>query len=69
MQEISGKVTGDFALTTDENNCLFCVYRSLCGRGTIAGNFSVYDTNEESIEDLDAMLQSLDMDQMTEIAF
>jgi hypothetical protein len=41
--EIAGHVIGDFPLTQDERRCRFCVYRSLCDRGTTAGELSEID--------------------------
>jgi len=37
---VSSTQPGDFHLTQDQKKCLFCVYRSLCDRGTKSGNMS-----------------------------
>jgi CRISPR/Cas system-associated exonuclease Cas4 (RecB family) len=56
-----------FALTQDERQCRFCVYRSLCDRGVEAGRW------EEQEAELDADSEStgfdLDFDQIAEIEF
>jgi len=55
-----------FALTPDEQRCLYCVYRSLCARGVRAGLW------EESTLDGDEqgdMGPGLDYDQVAEVAF
>jgi hypothetical protein len=57
---------GQFMLTLDEKACLFCVYRSLCGRGDKAGDLSQMDEefDEEMTQSID-----FDLDQIGEIAF
>jgi CRISPR/Cas system-associated exonuclease Cas4 (RecB family) len=37
LTEIETLGPGEFPLTSDEKRCLYCVYRSLCGRGEQAG--------------------------------
>lgn len=56
----------DFPLTPDVQKCRFCVYRSLCNRGTRAGAFADYDsdTDHEGLTDF-----TIDLDQIAEIEF
>lgn len=55
----------EFFLTSDENRCKYCVYRSLCDRGISAG----------SLEDFEQIMQEeeiqfdLDVDQIDEISY
>jgi hypothetical protein len=53
-------------LADDEKACLFCVYRSLCGRGGKAGDWNLID--EDFDQDLPLSID-LDFDQIGEIAF
>lgn len=69
MQAISAKASAEFLLTENERNCIYCVYRSLCGRGTAAGEFSAQAEDEPSGDALDQLLDNLDFDQIAEIAF
>lgn len=56
----------EFPLTTNERQCRFCVYRSLCERGTEAGDLSeLTDGDEDEL----ANVVSLDLDALEEIAF
>ena len=52
----------DFPLTTDDRRCAYCVYRSLCDRGSKAGSLLEFDT-------LDEEAPHLDFDQTVEIEF
>jgi hypothetical protein len=66
IEEIEGLSEGQFARTTDEGRCRFCPYRSLCQRGTRAGDFL------ESEEDRDAEDEGeifLDFDQIAEVEY
>lgn len=38
--EIAAAGEGDFPLTDDVRRCRFCAYRSLCGRGVVAGQMA-----------------------------
>ncbi|MBI9048313.1 MAG: PD-(D/E)XK nuclease family protein [Anaerolineaceae bacterium] len=68
MAEIVAKKPGEFYLTEQDKNCIYCVYRSLCARGSTAGDYN--DIQEEDAEQLlDNFLQELDIDQIEEIAF
>lgn len=49
--------------TNDEHKCMYCVYRSLCGRGVQAGNIAIME-GDESGPDFD-----LDFDQIAEVEF
>jgi hypothetical protein len=60
----------EFSLTTDEKKCRFCVYRSLCGRGIMAGTRNEEENTMLGIDwvgDLSDM--DLDFDQVPEIEF
>ena len=69
LQEITDKPKDGFSLTSDERNCKYCIYRSLCDRGTIPGQFSALQDDELPSEPLDSSFDMLDFDQLTEIAF
>jgi hypothetical protein len=56
VSEIAARPPGSYQLTGNEKKCTYCVYRSLCSRGTRAGNW------EGSGEDLE-------IDEPLEIAF
>ena len=57
------KTSFDFPKTTEERRCRFCVYRSLCERGVLAG-----DLNELDDDELTSGI-SLDLDEIEEISF
>ena len=58
---------GIFPLTEVEERCLFCVYRSLCDRGTAAGILDDIDIDEP---ELDFSLEiDLDFEQIAEIEY
>lgn len=52
----------DFALTNDMRHCAYCVYRSLCDRGSKAGSLVEFDA-------LDEVAPLLDFEQITEIEY
>jgi hypothetical protein len=52
----------DFFLTTDDRRCAYCVYRSLCDRGSKAGLLDEFDAVDEEVP-------HLDFDQIAEIEF
>jgi hypothetical protein len=56
-------VAASFPLTSDEKACRFCVYRSFCDRGLIAGPV------DETDDDLELDALTLDWEQITEIAY
>jgi len=66
VTEILSFEAGDFLKTSDQRRCKFCIYRSLCDRGDLAGPLSEFDENQESrgLEELNIDLSSID-----EIAF
>jgi RecB family exonuclease len=66
IAEICACPPAQFMLAVDERACLFCVYRSLCGRGIKAGDWTEIDeeSNEETPFSID-----FDPDQIGEIAF
>ncbi len=63
IEEIS--MNNDFPLTDDEKACRFCVYRSYCDRGDVAG------MHDEMDDDVDVEDFSLDVEweQISEIAY
>jgi len=65
INEIINLQPDQFTLTTQENRCAYCVYRSLCNRGEQAGMFqdSMDVENDPTHEIL------LDFEQLTEIEF
>jgi len=56
-----------FPLTDDERRCKFCIYRSLCDRGRIAGKIDELELDYDDIIDLDDF--QIDIDQIAEIEF
>lgn len=64
IAEIKDKEPGSFALTPITKLCEYCVYRSLCERGTSAGDFDSFE--EEDLEDL---IARVDFNAQDEIAF
>ena len=65
VAEVERDLESSFPLTPDEHKCLFCNYRSLCERGTRAGEEAA---DEEDIEPISSDLD-LDFDQIAEIEF
>ena len=55
----------DFQLTDDKATCQFCVFRSLCNRGTTAGSFE----KSPSFEYEDLTNVKFDIDQVGEIEY
>lgn len=55
----------DFPLTPDERRCRFCVYRSLCDRGTQAGSLAEWD----DFDDANLTEFAIDFEQIAEIEF
>jgi hypothetical protein len=64
IEQIKSLGSQDFPLTSEEQNCLYCTYRSLCDRGVKAGNIEEVETLE--IEDLEP---SLNIEQIGEVKF
>lgn len=65
IHEITMRESGEFESCQDERRCKFCVYRSLCERGELAGSM---DEIEEAGVGEDSLLH-LDFDFQDEIAF
>lgn len=55
-----------FPLVVDDKPCRFCTYRSLCDRGSIAGDLEAWMEDFDDLSDDDILI---DMDQIGEIAF
>ncbi len=66
IQEISNRQPGDFPLTTNDQRCQFCRYRSLCQRGVQAGDWQNLEASEEQAFGSDF---DLEFDQIAEIDF
>lgn len=64
VKEIEGLQPDEFPLTPDVKNCQFCVYRSLCNRGTRAGNAD--EIEEDDSGDTDSLLD-INLNQIGEI--
>lgn len=69
--EIAAATDDDFPLTDDVRRCLFCPYRSLCGRGTEAGDMAAAEG--EIVAEVEAAAADwtagIDFEQIAEIAF
>lgn len=66
VAEIDARGEDSFELTPDESRCRFCTYRSLCRRGTRAGDFLLAEMELEGEREL---LLDFDFDQIAEIEF
>jgi hypothetical protein len=55
-----------FPLTPDEQQCRFCIYRSLCERGIKAGNLNEQEDSADRAMELDI---SLDFEQVIEVEY
>lgn len=64
--EIAAAGEDDFFLTADEARCRFCPYRSLCGRGTEAGQMDEVEVEAEVEAD---WANAFDFEQVAEVAF
>jgi hypothetical protein len=64
IAEIEGLGDGDVPLTSDERRCRFCVYRSLCERGVVAGPLGEDEGESELAADFD-----LDFEQIAEVEY
>jgi len=71
LEEIISKINThissgiEFSLTDDKSTCQYCVFRSLCNRGTSAGPIE----NSLSFENEDLTNVQFDIDQVSEIEF
>ena len=63
IDEILSREAGTFDLTTEEKQCMYCVYRSFCDRGGVAGYLEDGDLEGEAISQLG------DLDDYEAIAF
>lgn len=63
ISEIAAKNEGQFTVTGNAQRCVYCTYRSLCGRGESAGPW------QEDEDQQDRDLSSLDFDAVGEIRF
>ncbi len=66
VQEIASLPEDAFHLTAQEEHCKYCVYRSLCDRGVLAGRLDMGDFELELTDENDF---ALDFDQVAEIEF
>lgn len=66
IKDICIRPDGQFALTPDEKKCLFCNYRTLCGRGIQPGDWK--DQEEGEGEETSPPI-NLDLEQIGEIEF
>jgi CRISPR/Cas system-associated exonuclease Cas4 (RecB family) len=66
IEKIKGLGEEDFLLTTEEQRCRYCPYRSLCQRGARAGAFDEVDDQLDRVEGLDIIF---DYEQIAEVEF
>jgi RecB family exonuclease len=64
ISAIQALEAGQFLLTGDDKLCKYCIYRSLCERGTRAGDWQEAEETGEGSQGID-----LDFEQIGEIAF
>ena len=64
INEILGKNLGEFILTSDENKCGYCQYRSLCDRGIRAAN--ILEIDDKGLEESGFLI---DFDELPELSF
>jgi hypothetical protein len=64
ISEITHCRPGQFAMTLNERNCAYCVYRSLCNRGVGAGRLEEMDWDEEA-----GLANQVSFDQIAEVEF
>jgi len=62
--EITRLGEDEFARTDDDRPCKFCVYRSLCERGAVAGLFEDCEDEPEAADPLE-----IDFEQISEVSF
>lgn len=67
INEIKSMAEENFVLTEDVQHCRFCVYRSLCDRGIIAG--SMTEAVDEDIDADSGGFDDFDFGQVAEIEF
>jgi len=66
VNQIDQLEDGDFFKTSNKRHCRFCPYRSLCDRGTYAGQL---DDLQEAFGDEDAFEFDINFEQIAEIEF
>jgi hypothetical protein len=64
---IASQASGEFPLTSHEERCRLCTYRSLCQRGVQAGGLE--DLTGDSETGTTGLLDALDFDQIGEIEY
>jgi CRISPR/Cas system-associated exonuclease Cas4 (RecB family) len=70
VEEIAGLGDVDLPLTTEEQRCKFCPYRSLCQRGARAGTLDeALDVLKDEADAGDAFDIDIDFEQIAEIAY
>ncbi len=71
IAEIASLGDDGFPLTGDLKRCLFCPYRSLCNRGTEAGELGAEDEDAVAAEEMRAAepLAGFDFEQVAEIVY
>jgi CRISPR/Cas system-associated exonuclease Cas4 (RecB family) len=68
IAEIKGREEEIWPLTADERRCLYCNYRSLCERGTVAGSWEGAE-DDFALDDEAGFDFDLDLGQVQEIAY
>lgn len=65
------KAGSDFPLTTDQERCAFCIFRSLCDRGSFAGTVAelIDELGLESEESQELSEIDISLEQIAEIEF
>jgi hypothetical protein len=66
IKTIKDTPEGGFALTENPRACLYCRFRSLCGRGDQAGDMESLD---DDLEEDESLFAGIDPDQIAGIAF
>lgn len=66
--EIAAAGESDFPLTDDVRRCRFCAYRSLCGRGTEAGQMAEAEVETEPEAEV-SWTEAFNFEQVGEIVF
>lgn len=64
IRDICNLQDGTFSLIPNEKHCQYCIFRSLCNRGDIAGNW--FNQEDDSFEDSET---DIDFEQIGEIEF
>lgn len=66
LLDITRRGDGEFELTPVVTRCDYCPYRSICRRGTTAGDFFALDDDEEAVEPIS---MAITLDQVAEVEF